>query len=178
MIGTWNYPLFLNAPPIAQALAAGNAVVWKASELAPLCGAKLEESLKRGRVPRGTGRGRPGRAGSRPGARRIRPGQGDVHRRRRERPAGAGRPGPAGGSPPWRSCRASTRPIVLADAPRASTVRALTWAAFVGCGQTCVGGEARLRGRRPRPVGRGPRRRPPERCESATRHRPASTSGR
>src|SRR5262249_1686193 len=26
MLGTWNYPLFLNAPPIAQALAAGNAV--------------------------------------------------------------------------------------------------------------------------------------------------------
>ncbi len=28
--------------------------------------------------------------------------------------------------------------IVLPDAPRQSTVRALTWAAFVGCGQTCV----------------------------------------
>src|SRR5262249_12315030 len=28
--------------------------------------------------------------------------------------------------------------IVLPDAPRDSTVRALTWGAFVGCGQTCV----------------------------------------
>jgi acyl-CoA reductase-like NAD-dependent aldehyde dehydrogenase len=28
--------------------------------------------------------------------------------------------------------------IVLSDAPRESSVRALTWAAFVGCGQTCV----------------------------------------
>ena len=28
--------------------------------------------------------------------------------------------------------------IVLADAPMEITVRALTWAAFVGCGQTCV----------------------------------------
>src|SRR5262249_39568821 len=39
MLGTWNYPLFLNAPPIAQALAAGNSVVWKASESSPSCGA-------------------------------------------------------------------------------------------------------------------------------------------
>ena len=28
--------------------------------------------------------------------------------------------------------------IVLPDAPRASTVRSLTWGAFVGCGQACV----------------------------------------
>src|SRR5262249_53896595 len=28
--------------------------------------------------------------------------------------------------------------IVLPDAPRESTAKALTWAAFVGCGQTCV----------------------------------------
>ena len=34
VIGTWNYPLFLNLAPIAWALAAGNAVVWKPSELA------------------------------------------------------------------------------------------------------------------------------------------------
>src|SRR4051794_36176750 len=53
MLGTWNYPLFLNAPPIAQALAAGNAVVWKASEFAPLCGSKLDHSLKEAGVPEG-----------------------------------------------------------------------------------------------------------------------------
>ena len=53
MLGTWNYPLFLNAPPIAQALAAGNAVVYKASESAPLCGAKLAESLREAGVPDG-----------------------------------------------------------------------------------------------------------------------------
>jgi acyl-CoA reductase-like NAD-dependent aldehyde dehydrogenase len=32
-IGTWNYPILLNAVPIAQALAAGNGVLWKPSEL-------------------------------------------------------------------------------------------------------------------------------------------------
>ena len=35
IIGTWNYPLFLNAGQIASALVAGNAVLWKPSENAP-----------------------------------------------------------------------------------------------------------------------------------------------
>ncbi len=53
MLGTWNYPLFLNAPPIAQALAAGNAVIWKSSELSALCGARLDQSLKEAGIPPG-----------------------------------------------------------------------------------------------------------------------------
>jgi acyl-CoA reductase-like NAD-dependent aldehyde dehydrogenase len=35
IIGTWNYPVFLNGVQIVQALTAGNAVVWKPSELGP-----------------------------------------------------------------------------------------------------------------------------------------------
>jgi acyl-CoA reductase-like NAD-dependent aldehyde dehydrogenase len=35
IIGTWNYPVYLNAVQIAIALVAGNAVLWKPSELAP-----------------------------------------------------------------------------------------------------------------------------------------------
>lgn len=35
IIGTWNYPYFLNGVQIVQALAAGNAVVWKPSEVTP-----------------------------------------------------------------------------------------------------------------------------------------------
>ena len=35
LIGTWNYPLYLNAVPILHALAAGNGVVWKPSEQTP-----------------------------------------------------------------------------------------------------------------------------------------------
>lgn len=35
LIGTWNYPIFLNAIPILHALAAGNGVLWKPSEQAP-----------------------------------------------------------------------------------------------------------------------------------------------
>jgi acyl-CoA reductase-like NAD-dependent aldehyde dehydrogenase len=35
IIGTWNYPVFLNAIQVAQALTGGNAVVWKPSENVP-----------------------------------------------------------------------------------------------------------------------------------------------
>ena len=35
VIGTWNYPVYLNAVQIAQALIAGNGVAWKPSENAP-----------------------------------------------------------------------------------------------------------------------------------------------
>lgn len=35
IIGTWNYPIFLNVVQIAHALVAGNGVLWKPSEVAP-----------------------------------------------------------------------------------------------------------------------------------------------
>ena len=68
MIGTWNYPLLLNAPPIVQALAAGNAVVWKPSELAVLAGLRLQQSLERAGGARGAGDDRLRRSRSRRGA--------------------------------------------------------------------------------------------------------------
>ena len=36
IIGTWNYPIFLNAVQIVHALTAGNGVIWKPSELTPM----------------------------------------------------------------------------------------------------------------------------------------------
>ncbi|HSQ56482.1 MAG TPA: aldehyde dehydrogenase family protein, partial [Gemmata sp.] len=36
IIGTWNYPIYLNVVQMAQALIAGNAVLWKPSENVPL----------------------------------------------------------------------------------------------------------------------------------------------
>jgi acyl-CoA reductase-like NAD-dependent aldehyde dehydrogenase len=53
IIGTWNYPLFLNGVQIAQALTAGNAVLWKPSEVAPTCAAILLELLQRVGFPAG-----------------------------------------------------------------------------------------------------------------------------
>src|SRR5262249_59881452 len=43
VIGPWNYPLFTPMGSIAYALAAGNAVVWKPSELTPLLAVKIAE---------------------------------------------------------------------------------------------------------------------------------------
>ena len=68
IVGTWNYPLFLNAAPIAQALAGGNAVVWKPSELAIASGLKLQQSLEEAGTPAGAGRGRLRSRRGRPGA--------------------------------------------------------------------------------------------------------------
>src|SRR6202042_524009 len=42
VIGPWNYPLFTPMGSIAYALAAGNAVVWKPSELTPLIALEIE----------------------------------------------------------------------------------------------------------------------------------------
>jgi acyl-CoA reductase-like NAD-dependent aldehyde dehydrogenase len=47
VIGPWNYPLFTPMGSIAYALAAGNAVVWKPSELTPLLAVKVAEIAAR-----------------------------------------------------------------------------------------------------------------------------------
>ncbi len=53
VIGTWNYPILLNVVPIVQALVAGNAVVWKPSELAPTVAAKLAGLFREAGFPDG-----------------------------------------------------------------------------------------------------------------------------
>jgi acyl-CoA reductase-like NAD-dependent aldehyde dehydrogenase len=45
VIGPWNYPVFTPMGSIGYALAAGNAVVFKPSELTPLCGRVFEETV-------------------------------------------------------------------------------------------------------------------------------------
>lgn len=47
VIGPWNYPLFTPMGSIAYALAAGNAVVWKPSELTPLVALEIEKIAKK-----------------------------------------------------------------------------------------------------------------------------------
>jgi acyl-CoA reductase-like NAD-dependent aldehyde dehydrogenase len=137
MLGTWNYPLFLNAPPIAQALAAGNALVWKPSELAPLCGRKLEQSLVEAGIPDDVATAVHGGAdvGKALVDSELDKGMftGGVENGRRVL-AALGRHG----TPALAELSGFDPAIVLGDAPKESTIRALTWAAFVGCGQTCV----------------------------------------
>jgi acyl-CoA reductase-like NAD-dependent aldehyde dehydrogenase len=47
VIGPWNYPIFTPMGSIAYALAAGNAVVFKPSELTPLVALKIEEIARK-----------------------------------------------------------------------------------------------------------------------------------
>jgi acyl-CoA reductase-like NAD-dependent aldehyde dehydrogenase len=51
IIGTWNYPLLLNGVQVLQALTAGNAVLWKPSEMAPASAAALTDLLRRAGFP-------------------------------------------------------------------------------------------------------------------------------
>jgi acyl-CoA reductase-like NAD-dependent aldehyde dehydrogenase len=51
IIGTWNYPIYLNGTQIVQALAAGNAVLWKPSEVAPRCATTLLSLFRRAGFP-------------------------------------------------------------------------------------------------------------------------------
>jgi acyl-CoA reductase-like NAD-dependent aldehyde dehydrogenase len=137
MIGTWNYPLFLNVPAIAGALAMGNAVVWKPSEQAPLLGAQIAASVGEIGLPTelvGTVHGGPevGAAlldsaidfgqftGGSAGGRQV-----------------LGRLGQRG-IPAIAELSGFDPAIVLPDAPVESTTRALVWGAFVNAGQTCV----------------------------------------
>jgi acyl-CoA reductase-like NAD-dependent aldehyde dehydrogenase len=53
IIGTWNYPLFLNGVQILQALVAGNGVLWKPSEVAPQSARVLFDLLGRAGYPAG-----------------------------------------------------------------------------------------------------------------------------
>src|SRR5262249_40957851 len=137
ILGTWNYPFFLNAPAIAQALAAGNAVVWKPSEQAPLAGKRLQDSLERagfhdGLVAAVHGGPEVGRSlvGS-----PLDKGMftGGVDSGRRVLGALASR-----GIPAIAELSGFDPAIVLPDAAREPTLRALTWGAFVGSGQACV----------------------------------------
>jgi acyl-CoA reductase-like NAD-dependent aldehyde dehydrogenase len=137
MLGTWNYPLFLNAPPIAQALAAGNAIVFKSSESSPLCGRKLEEGLKEAGILDGlvtVVQGGPdvGRALVESAIDKVMF-TGGVEGGRHVLKSAGGR-----GISGLAELSGFDPAIVLPDAPLDATVRALTWAAFVGCGQTCV----------------------------------------
>jgi acyl-CoA reductase-like NAD-dependent aldehyde dehydrogenase len=137
IIGTWNYPLLLNAPAIAHALAAGNAVVWKPSELAVGLGKRLQDSIAEAGLPEGLVSAIYG--GAEVGRSLVASGiakgvfTGGVE-------AGRSVLGELGrrGIPALIELSGFDPAIILPDAPIESTTRALTWASFVGAGQTCV----------------------------------------
>jgi acyl-CoA reductase-like NAD-dependent aldehyde dehydrogenase len=137
MIGTWNYPFLLNAPLIAQALAAGNAVVWKPSELASLAGRRLQRTFDEAGFPEGlvaAVHGGP-EVGQALVDSNIDKGvfTGGIASGRQVLAALATR-----GIPALAELSGFDPAIVLADAPLHPTARALAWGAFVGSGQACV----------------------------------------
>lgn len=137
IIGTWNYPLFLNAGPIVQALAGGNAVVWKPSELAVGAGEKLQRNLDEAGFPEGLvqivqGGGDVGRALVESDIDKA-VFTGGVETGRRVLSTLAAR-----GVPAVVELSGFDPAIVLPDAPLNETAKAIVWAAMVGCGQTCV----------------------------------------
>src|SRR5512135_2013707 len=111
IIGTWNYPLLLNAPVIAQALAAG---IPEGLVSAVLGGPEVGRALAESDLDKGVFTG--GVAGG-----------------RRVLAALAAR-----GVPAIAELSGFDAAIVLPDAPFEPSARALAWGAFVGSGQTCV----------------------------------------
>ena len=137
IVGTWNYPLLLNAPAIAHALAAGNAVAWKPSELAVGLGQRLAGSIAEAGFPDGLvatliGGPEVGRALA---ASAIAKGvfTGGVENGRRFLADLAAR-----GIPAIVELSGFDPAVVLPDAPLPSTAGALAWASFVNAGQACI----------------------------------------
>ena len=140
VVSPWNFPLALPLRHAAAAVAAGNAVVLKPSELTPMCGALVEELFRR--------------AGAPPGLVRVVQGPGESigdalvrHRGidgvvftgstevgRLVAQAAAERLCPAvlelGGKDPM---------LVLDDADLDRAVEGALWGAFANCGQACAG---------------------------------------
>ncbi|GIW86729.1 MAG: putative succinate-semialdehyde dehydrogenase [NADP(+)] [Isosphaeraceae bacterium] len=135
LIGTWNYPLLLNLAPLAQALAAGNLVLWKPSELATHVGVLTARVLDEA-IP---GLTATILGGPDIGAALIAAGidhlvfTGGVTTGRTVL-AQAGSLGLSATA----ELSGFDPAIVLPDAPLESTARALAWSAFVSAGQTCV----------------------------------------
>ena len=80
-ITPWNFPLNIPSRKLGPALAAGNPVLFKPSEITPLMGQRLVEALLDGRAAAGRDRPGPGRRRGRRGGRRRAAGRRrDVHR--------------------------------------------------------------------------------------------------
>jgi acyl-CoA reductase-like NAD-dependent aldehyde dehydrogenase len=137
VISPWNYPLMLPAGPIIAALVAGNAVLFKPSELTPGCGAALVGILHEAGIPRDVlhvvqGDGSAGAAVVEAGCDKIFfTGSEAVGRQIAARCGAMMIPCSLelGGSDPA---------IVLPDADVALAARGIAWGRFQNAGQTCV----------------------------------------
>jgi acyl-CoA reductase-like NAD-dependent aldehyde dehydrogenase len=144
VIGPWNYPVFTPAGSIAYALAAGNAVVFKPSELTPAVGSWLVQSFAEalrvfsdGPAPPVlslvTGPGSTGEALCRSGVAKI-AFTGSAATARKVMAAAADTL-----TPVIAECGGKDAFLVAADADIDAAVEACAWGAMSNAGQTCVG---------------------------------------
>jgi aldehyde dehydrogenase (NAD+) len=140
VIGPWNYPVFTPMGSIAYALAAGNAVVFKPSELTPGVGVWLADTLSEVVPDQGlfqvvTGYGETGNALCRAGVDKV-----------------AFTGSPATGRKIMAACAETLTPVLIEaggkdalivadDADVAAAADAAAWGAFANAGQTCTGVE-------------------------------------
>jgi len=137
LISPWNYPLAVPMGTLIPALAAGNAVVLKPSELVPACGALLGELAAEGGAPAGLVQVVQGRGEVGAGLISARPDKvlftGSVATGKRVAEACAGRLIPSvlelGGKDAM---------VVLADADLQTASSAAIWGGFTNCGQACL----------------------------------------
>ena len=142
VIGPWNYPVFTPVGSIAYALAAGNAVVFKPSELTPATGAWLVQSFGEAMQPFGnpvpvlqlvTGPGSTGEALARSGVAKI-AFTGSTATARKVMAAAADTL-----TPVLAECGGKDALLVAADADLEAAADAAAWGAMSNAGQTCVG---------------------------------------
>jgi len=144
VIGPWNYPVFTPMGSIAYALAAGNAVVFKPSELTPATGAWLVRSFGEALAVFGeprpvlqlvTGPGSTGDALARSGVDKI-AFTGSAATARKVMAAAADTL-----TPVLAECGGKDALLVAADADLDAAADAAVWGAMSNAGQTCVGVE-------------------------------------
>lgn len=142
VIGPWNYPLYAPNSAVAFALAAGNTVVVKPSELTPAVSRWYVEAFAAAnpRAPAGvlsvvTGFGETGAALCNAGVDKVAfTGSSRTGRRVMAQCAQTL-------TPVVLECGGKDPVVVAADADVAAAARAVAWGAFTNSGQTCVGVE-------------------------------------
>jgi acyl-CoA reductase-like NAD-dependent aldehyde dehydrogenase len=142
VIGPWNYPVFTPVGSIAYALAAGNAVVFKPSELTPATGAWLVRSFASALEVLGdvkpvlqliTGGGSTGEELARSGVAKI-AFTGSAATARKVMAAAADTL-----TPVLAECGGKDALLVAADADLEAAADAAAWGAMSNAGQTCIG---------------------------------------
>ena len=142
VIGPWNYPVFTPVGSIAYALAAGNAVVFKPSELTPATGDWLVRSFGEALGVFGeavpvlqlvTGAGSTGEALARSGVAKI-AFTGSAATARKVMAAAADTL-----TPVVAECGGKDALLVAADADLDAAADAAAWGAMSNAGQTCIG---------------------------------------